>query len=302
MNINSIITEWTYRLPKGYPVEVQDYDVLREILDEMTDLPVAKKENIVRQAQGITEQAEEDNIPLHNTNPNSVQDDIADLLDNIKTQTKQQQLESFANYTAKHYPQAWITKLSGTSGIFNVTDIIDNEQFGVDIKSYRNAGTAIEAVLFEYITQITGEQINHVDLPGQDGVSGNSIFEVKSTEKSSFSIQLQTTFFSNDPTKYCLFVIRDGSGYNFDNFKVYVVSSQLLRKLSLGNEIYNDIEKSGTSELLKKQIKDGLQTLNFDEQLASVITSGETGEYEKQFRIGNNVSVRFLISIEPKKF
>ena len=60
MNINSIITEWTYRLPKGYPTEVKDYDVLREILDEMTDLPVSKKESIVRQAQGLSEQDEEE--------------------------------------------------------------------------------------------------------------------------------------------------------------------------------------------------------------------------------------------------
>jgi len=300
--IDSILTEWRYRLESGYPKNEQDYEVLRDVILEMTDLSETAADQIVTQAQGITEQADSDSTPLHNINPNSIQDDIADLLDNIKTQTKQQQLESFANYTAKHYTQSWITKLSGTTGIFNVTDIIDNEHFGVDIKSYRNAGTAIEAVLFEYITQITGEQIDHVDLPGQDGVSSTSTFEVKSTQKSSVSIQLQTTFFSNDPTKYYLFVIRDGSGYNFDNFKVYVVSSQLLRKLSLGNEIYSEIEKSGTSELLKKQIKDGLQTLNFDEQIASVITSGETGEYEKQFRIGNNVSVRFLIFIEPKKF
>jgi len=300
--IDSILTEWRYRLESGYPKNKQDYEVLRDVILEMTDLSVTAADQIVTRAQGITEQADSDSTPLHNINPNSIQDDIADLLDNIKTQTKQQQLESFANYTAKHYPQTWITKLSGMTGIFNVTDIIDNEHFGVDIKSYRNAGTAIEAVLFEYITQITGEKIDHVDLPGQDGVSATSTFEVKSTQKSSVSIQLQTTFFSNDPTKYYLFVIRDGSGYNFDNFKVYVVSSQLLRKLSLGNEIYSEIEKSGTSELLKKQIKDGLQTLNFDEQIASVITSGETGEYEKQFRIGNNVSVRFLIFIEPKKF
>jgi hypothetical protein len=300
--IESILTEWRFRLPHGYPKSEADYEVLRDVILEMTDISGAAADQIVTRAQNITEQADSDNNPLHNTTPNSIQDDIADLLTNIKTQTKQQQLESFANYTAKHYPQSWITKLSGTTGIFNVTDIIENEYFGVDIKSYRNPGTAIEAVLFDYIIKNTGEKIDHINLPGKDGVSDNSTFEVKSTENASFSIQLQTTFFSDDPTKYYLFVIRDGQGYNFDNFKVYVVSSQLLRKLSLGNEIYAEIKKSGTSELLKKQINDGLQTLNFDKQIASVIISGETGEYEKQFRIGNNVSVRFLIFIEPKKF
>ena len=58
MTIQKILTEWTYRLPKGYPVEVKDYDVLREILDEMTDLPAAQKENVVRQAQGLSEDDE----------------------------------------------------------------------------------------------------------------------------------------------------------------------------------------------------------------------------------------------------
>ena len=59
MTVKSILTEWTYRLPKGYPVEVKDYDVLREILDEMTDLPDSKKQSIVRQAQGLSEADEE---------------------------------------------------------------------------------------------------------------------------------------------------------------------------------------------------------------------------------------------------
>lgn len=298
--IDSILTEWLFRLESGYPKTQKDYDILRDVIREMTDLSEDDATSIIKQARGLTESIDES--PLHNINPDSKQDDIAELLDKIKTQTKQQQLESFANYTAKHYPQSWLTQLTGTTGIFFVNDIIDKEYFGIDIKSYKNSGTAIEAVLFEYISQVTDEKIDHVDLSGQDGISQNNSYEVKSTKDSSISIQLQTTFFSNDPTKYYLFVLRDGQGYNFDNFKVYVVSSQLLRKLSLGSEIYDEIEKSGTSELLKKQIQSGLQTLNFNDQIASVITSGETGEYEKQFRIGNNISVRFLIFIEPKKF
>jgi hypothetical protein len=72
MTVQKILTEWTYRLPKGYPVEVRDYDVLREILDEMTDLPVAKKESIVRQAKGIREQG--DNV---DAGTSEVNDEIA---------------------------------------------------------------------------------------------------------------------------------------------------------------------------------------------------------------------------------
>jgi hypothetical protein len=72
MIVQKILTEWTYRLPKGYPVEVRDYDVLREILDEMTDLPVAKKESIVRQAKGIREDG--DNV---DAGTSEVNDEIA---------------------------------------------------------------------------------------------------------------------------------------------------------------------------------------------------------------------------------
>ena len=300
MNIDSIIAEWTYRLEKGYPDCPEDYIELRNVLHEQTDLPIEEQDAIVRRAMGLTE--DEENIPLHNSNANSKQDDIADLLKVIKEQSKQQQIESFANYTAKHYQTPWITKLSGNTGAFVVNDIIDNEHFGIDISKYKNAGQAIEAVLFKYMSEYTGTKFDHIDSKGLDGISDSNTFEVKSTESTSFNIQLQTTFFSNEASKYYLFVHRDGSGYKFNNFKVYIVSSQLLRKLSLGNEIYDEIEKSGSSELLKQQIKDGLQNLNFDEQIAAVITSGETGEYEKQFQIGNNVSVRFLIFIEPKKF
>ena len=55
MNINSILTEWAYRLPKGYPVQVKDYDVLRDILDEMTDIDLSEAESIVRRAIGLNE-------------------------------------------------------------------------------------------------------------------------------------------------------------------------------------------------------------------------------------------------------
>ena len=182
-----------------------------------------------------------------------------------------------------------------------VNDIIDNDYFGINVTTYKNAGESIEAVLFKYISENTNEIIDHINDRGIDGYSDTSEYEVKSFE-SSFKIQLQTTFFSNNPNKYYLFVERDGTGYKYNKFKVYIVASQLLRKISLGTEIYKEIEQTNTSKILKQQIQDGLTNLNFEEQIASVILTGQTGEYEKQFSIGNNVSVRFLIFIEPKKF
>ena len=55
MTIDSIITEWTYRLPKGYPETEQDYSVLYDVLQEMTTLTTEERDRIVNQARGLTE-------------------------------------------------------------------------------------------------------------------------------------------------------------------------------------------------------------------------------------------------------
>ncbi len=64
--IQSILTEWTYRLPKGYPTEIKDYDALRDILREMSDLPEAEQERVVQRAMGLEEDGEE-STPEPNT-------------------------------------------------------------------------------------------------------------------------------------------------------------------------------------------------------------------------------------------
>jgi len=56
MNIDSIITEWTYRLEKGYPDCPEDYIELRNVLREQTDLPIEQQDAIVRRAMGLEEQ------------------------------------------------------------------------------------------------------------------------------------------------------------------------------------------------------------------------------------------------------
>ena len=56
MNIDSIITEWTYRLEKGYPDCPEDYQELRNVLREQTDLSINEQDAIVRRAMGLEEQ------------------------------------------------------------------------------------------------------------------------------------------------------------------------------------------------------------------------------------------------------
>lgn len=60
MNIDSIITEWTYRLEKGYPDSPEDYQELRNVLQEMTDLSDPEQNAIVHRAMGLTEDEEDD--------------------------------------------------------------------------------------------------------------------------------------------------------------------------------------------------------------------------------------------------
>lgn len=55
MTIESIITEWSYRLPKGYPTQSKDYKLLYDVILEMTNLSPLEAQHIVNRAQGITE-------------------------------------------------------------------------------------------------------------------------------------------------------------------------------------------------------------------------------------------------------
>lgn len=58
MNIDSILTEWSYRLPKGYPTHSKDYKMLYDIILEMTDLTPLEAQYVVNRAQGINEAAD----------------------------------------------------------------------------------------------------------------------------------------------------------------------------------------------------------------------------------------------------
>jgi hypothetical protein len=55
MTIDSILTEWQFRLKKGYPTTAADYDILRDVLKEMTTLSEYEQDRIVRRSMGLTE-------------------------------------------------------------------------------------------------------------------------------------------------------------------------------------------------------------------------------------------------------
>ena len=55
-DMHKILTEWTYRLDSGYPKTDSDYEVLRDVLVEMTNFNTSVINNIVNQSNGLTEQ------------------------------------------------------------------------------------------------------------------------------------------------------------------------------------------------------------------------------------------------------
>jgi len=63
--INSILVEWRYRLPHGYPKTVDDFAILKDVILEMTDIDLSEAEQIVRRAMVgvISEQTTNQNTP-----------------------------------------------------------------------------------------------------------------------------------------------------------------------------------------------------------------------------------------------
>jgi len=312
MNIDSIIAEWTYRLEKGYPDCPEDYIELRNVLREQTDLPIEEQDAIVRRAMGLEEQDQEETSGMLLSDPNSETDDFADLLKLLKSKNQIGQLQQLAEYTKKHYNTNFET-------IFSITDIDqytdgydgyyklgNNNKTSLPISDYSSAGIAAESIIFTYMNSKFGTNIQHItsQAKGIDGEDGNNKFEVKTATSGNINLNLQTTFFSNDPNKFYVFGFRSEGGYKFKSITpVYIISSQLLRRIALGEEIYSQLgTESQISDILTTQIEDGLEKTNFKDQIIAAITTGETGEFAKQFDIGNNVAIVFKIFIQPKKF
>ena len=61
MTIDSILTEWSYRLPNGYPTKSKDYELLYHVILEMTELTPLEARIVVNKAQGLNEQVDDGN-------------------------------------------------------------------------------------------------------------------------------------------------------------------------------------------------------------------------------------------------
>lgn len=104
MTIDSILTEWSYRLPKGYPTRPKDYEVLYHVILEMTDLTPLEARIISNRAQGLNE--DDDNIIDFNELGLPV--DIVNQIQTIYNDLSPDEKEQFDKNYRKHTIQSFV--------------------------------------------------------------------------------------------------------------------------------------------------------------------------------------------------
>ena len=271
-SIEKFIRQVSYKFPKGYPDmnNEQDIQLLNTLLEELGVNP--------------------------NTNPKKdLKSTIKDLTGKQKGPSK---LETFTNLAILTYEQ-YKSNLGEIIKIFpNPISKIEDWKSYIDEDS-SNKGVSVENSIKNYVIKkkVKAEKIGG---KGEDLLIGDKIVEIKSMKDNKINTQLQTSFYMNDPNKFYMFI----SNTSAPDIDVRIVSSQLLYKAALGDEIVDEIEKSKGegSDILSKQLDDGLKKLDVKKFIMSSLLTGKTSEETKSFFIGkdNNIRVRFIINIEPK--
>jgi hypothetical protein len=90
MIIDSILTEWSYRLPKGYPTCSKDYEILYQVLLEYAKITPSEAQRIVERAQGLQTKVINESIQI-----DSIQNRI--LIDAVSEAGKVEEFRTFLN-------------------------------------------------------------------------------------------------------------------------------------------------------------------------------------------------------------
>lgn len=268
MNIfDKFLNNISYKFPKGYPDLNNEQDILI-IESELKELGIHLEEGL--------------------------ESTIKDITGKEKKLTKLQTFTDLASLTYAQYDLGDIKKVFP-----NPINTIHGWREYVD-KNLSNKGREVENCIKNY--SIT-KGVESKEIPrgkGEDVIIGGKTTEIKSTQGNKINTQLQTSFYTNNPDKFYIFVINTTS----DDIDVRIISSQLLYRAALGDEIVDEIEakKGQGSDILSQQLDDGLKTLNIKNFIISSLLTGKTSEESKSFFIGkdNNVRIRFVIYIEPK--
>jgi hypothetical protein len=220
----------------------------------------------------------------------SLEPELQSIL-NASYNNKVELYNTLSEYTLKKYSK----ELEELNNVFtsNVITIKDWRQYVSHEES--NNGKKIEIAVLNYLKthNIEAESTRG---QGLDITIGNKIIDVKSSEKNTINTQLQTSFYTDNPSKFYIFVTNTKK----KDIELRIISSQILRQINLGYNIFNELHTFQQSNTLDKEITNGLKTLDFKHFITNSITQGKSADATKSFKIGNDVRVRFVIYIEPK--
>jgi hypothetical protein len=220
----------------------------------------------------------------------SLEPELQSIL-NTSYSNKTELYNALSRYTLKKYHN----ELEELNNVFtsNVITIEDWRQYITQDES--NNGKKVEIAILNYLNSFN-IQAKSTRGQGLDITIGNKIIDVKSSEKNNINTQLQTSFYTNNPNKFYIFVTNTKN----KDIKLRIISSQILYQISLGYNIFNELHTYQQSNTLDKEIKKGLKTLDFNHFITTSITQGKSADTTKSFKVGNDIRVRFVIYIEPK--
>jgi hypothetical protein len=280
--LEKFLNNVSYKFPKGYPDMNDPKDV--ELLESLI------KPYILEAEQSKEESSEE---PTISTQQQELQK-IIDVIDKVESDdkiTKTKLFDLLAEYTYKYYN----SELGDIKKVFpNPISILEGWRDYVERKE-SNVGKEIEQAV-ELYSQEQGVEASSIRGKGTDvNIDGKEV-EIKSASGNTVTTMLQTSFYKNNPNKFYLFA----SNSSRSDLTIRIVSSELLYRISLGDDIADELATNKQSQKLLDQINTGLETLDFPHLIQTSLTTGESLDVKKSFKVGKNIKVRFVIYIEPQ--
>jgi hypothetical protein len=267
--IDKILNEWSFRCHDGI-VDInnpQKKAILDEILKEF-------------------------NVNLLNEDQDDQLSNIFSYIGDESALTKIEVFDKLASYTLQYYS----SEMGELRTVFPevVNTIADWRREELVPERESNIGKEVETCIINYSNKVKNVEASDVANKGrgQDAIIGGKIVEIKSSKDNKINTQLQTTYYSAD--KFYAFVTNTSS----KDIQVRVVYGKLLRELSFGQEIASKTNVDEMGDVLEKQIKTGLEKLDFASMIKTSLIQGPT-DRETSFKIGNKLKVRFVIYFEP---
>jgi len=267
--IDKILREWSFRCHDG-----------------IVDINNPKKKAI------LDEILKEFNIDLLNEDQDDQLTNIFSYIGDESVLTKLEVFDKLASYTLQHYS----SEMGELRTVFPevVNTIADWRREELVPERESNIGKEVETCIINYSNKVKNVEASDVANKGrgQDAIIGGKIVEIKSSKDNKINTQLQTTYYSAD--KFYAFVTNTSS----KDIQVRVVYGKLLRELSFGQDVASRTNVDEMGDVLEKQIKTGLEKLDFASMIKTSLIQGPT-DRETSFKIGNKLKVRFVIYFEP---